>query len=708
MADASSARAARAAASSAAAEAARPAASAAFILRSAAVGGAAGGDASAAAAAAGDDRDSPCSSSRLMSATPALSRGEGPRRSPSLSVAPPPSSASTTPTRSVAASSAAAAAANAAPFGANGDGTARIAAAATAARVDIEASAEASAHNSRRRDARMCAASTSTRSGYAAPGVTGGGEDAAGSSGSRGDANGELDLTGSRRARGAERSSSLEPALDAGSPRSLPYVFSFLTRGGSPSPAAASHPSNAETEAARPSPRLSAASSCAEPTLCAARRRSRTNASPACADSPRAHTSCFACSIFCRGFASLLRRDRRVPKIENESPRCFPDPEGRGFRFSGDRPAASSPGSSASRSSSESSPRRRSPAAPPAAGEPAADPGWEKTPGASASTEFRRKGGERRGDGDRSRAESARCSGDREPRREAGDSCRTRLFLRSSRSRLRASRANPRPSRVTGEPATPRGSAGPREPPGAPWVPAGSAFAVGGSMGGTRARGYAGARGAKPTISPESASACAAGPAAEAAEVNPLSAAANDALGDGDAASDSPLDCTVRNVTETTRRFGCPASARADRRRAFPARTIAPVRRYSGSAAAATDVPKKPPPRTFRSFPRARPACPSARRSSLSSSRSASNSAPSWGEGDVHGGRAAASPPRSAASSATPPKSVARLRFSFSSRRFAARICDPACASNAADAATRRTNGAASRVPRSFEATCAR
>ena len=65
---------------------------------------------------------------------------------------------------------------DAAPFGANGStGTARIAAAATAARVDIEASAEASAHNSRRRDARMCAASTSARSGYAAPGVTGGG-----------------------------------------------------------------------------------------------------------------------------------------------------------------------------------------------------------------------------------------------------------------------------------------------------------------------------------------------------------------------------------------------------------------------------------------------------------------------------------------------------------------------------------------------------
>ena len=554
----------------------------------------------------------------------------------------------------------------------------------------------------------MCAASTSARSGYAAPGVTGGGEDAAGSSGSRGDANGELDLTGSRRARGAERSSSLEPALDAGSPRSLPYVFSFLTRGGSPSPAAASHPSNAETEAARPSPRLSAASSCAEPTLCAARRRSRANASPACADSPRAHTSCFACSIFCRGFASLLRRDRRVPKIENESPRCFPDPEGRGFRFSGDRPAASSPGSSASRSSSESSPRRRSPAAPPAAGEPAADPGWEKTPGASASTEFRRKG-----------ASAAATATAPAPNPRDVPATASRVARRGIRAALGffSAPADPgyaRPGRTPGLPgsrANPRRRAG-RPGPGshrAPLGPGGVGIRGGRVDGGhARARIRGRARGEANDLARERASACAAGPAAEAAEVNPLSAAANDALGDGDAASDSPLDCTVRNVTETTRRFGCPASARADRRRAFPARTIAPARRYSGSAAAATDVPKKPPPRTFRSFPRARPACPSARRSSLSSSRSASNSAPSSGEGDVHGGRAAASPPRSAASSATPPKSVARLRFSFSSRRFAARICDPACASNAADAATRRTNGAASRVPRSFEATCAR
>ena len=97
--------------------------------------------------------------------------------------------------------------------------------------------------------------------------------------------------------------------------------------------------------------------------------------------------------------------------MENESPRDFPDPERRARDFSGDRPAASEGSSGTYRSSSESSPKRPSP--PPPTGEPVADAGLEKTR-ARASTEFRRKGGERRGDADRPRSESRRrCSGDR-------------------------------------------------------------------------------------------------------------------------------------------------------------------------------------------------------------------------------------------------------------------------------------------------------
>ena len=459
-----------------------------------------------------------------------------------------------------------------APFGANGDGSCCSGAASRpTARVDIEASADASAPNVPQTGREDVRGDPRPRARVAAPACQ-----------ERRGRRREPRSSGSRRARKTNARTAISRrrarpnhhlararAADAGSRRSLQPTSFRGDPGRLAVAGGASHPSNAETEAARPSPRLSAASSCAEPTLCAARRRSRANASPgvrglrgrtppaspAPDESRRGNASPSAATGACR---SAKTRARGVSRTR---------------RAAGFASPATDP------------PRRRRARARPALHPSRLRGGARRSAGGSGRA---RRGPGVGEDAGRERVDGVPAEGGRAPRRQRPLPRRIRAMFRRPRAASRGGGFVPHSAfsplqqiqvtRVQGEPQAFQGHGRTRDAarvgraPGAtgrPLGPGGVGIRGGRVDGGharARIRGRARGGGRKSPIAARAPRAR--GTRGGGGGREPVVRGRRiDALGDGDAASDSPLDCTVRNVTETTRRFGCPASARADRRR---------------------------------------------------------------------------------------------------------------------------------------------